>query len=308
MVDNEEQNEKTIKIGISQFSGDAPLVLAQEKFFKENNVKVELILTENVSIARKMYVDGDLDGMSDIWADTIFYSSRGYDPKIVFVLDYSASADALVSNQSDIINLKGKKIGVEGINTFSHIFVLQTLEKKGLFEKDVQFVDIPAQDICKALEERKIDAGHTWGPNKFNALQKGYKVLATGADVPGIITDVLVFNSEITEERPDDIQAIVKSVVQGREYLDNNREESLTILSNFLNMSQEELQDGFKGLHLLNLNDNIKAMQKSNETTSMYHSGEIIADFYLKNGQIRQVPDFDDIIVPKFVNSIASKK
>ena len=73
-------------------------------------------------------------------------------------------------------------------------------------------------------------------------------------------------------------------------------------------MSQVELRDGFNGLHLLNLDDNIKAMQKSNETTSLYHSGKIIANFYLKNRQIRQIPNFDDIIVSKFVDGLASNK
>ena len=113
--ENEEQNKKTIKIGLGQFSGNAPLVIAQEKFFKENNVKAELILMENASLAQKMYIDGDTDGRSDVWPDTIFYSSRGYDPKLVFVLDYSTSADALVSNQNDIMDLKGKKLELKAL-------------------------------------------------------------------------------------------------------------------------------------------------------------------------------------------------
>ena len=90
--------------------------------------------------------------------------------------------------------------------------MLQALAKAGLYEKDVQFENIPAQGILKALESKQIDAGHTWGPTKLVAIKKGHKILDTAEDVPGIIADVLIFNSKIVETRPQDIQVIVESI------------------------------------------------------------------------------------------------
>ena len=96
--------------------------------------------------------------------------------RLVWVFDNSGSADAIVGPQNTTIaDLNGKKIGIEGINTFSHIFVLQILAKAGLYEKDVQFENIPAQGILKALDNKQIDAGHTWGPTKFAALHPPWK-------------------------------------------------------------------------------------------------------------------------------------
>jgi NitT/TauT family transport system substrate-binding protein len=285
--------------------------LAADKFFKQNNVSVELILTENFPKAEELYLNGSVDGFSSVYTNTIFHNSEGINSRLVWVFDYSDTADAIVAlkNITTIADLKGKKIGIEGINSFSNIFVLQALANARLYEKDVQFEDMPAQDVLKALNNRQIAAGHTWGPTKLAAVQKGYRILATAKDVPGIIADVLIFNSKIVEKRPNDIQAIVRSIIEGKEYLDNNKEQSLQILSNFFNMSRQEVLEGFEGIRLLGLKDNVEAMNKSaadgSSNMTLYHSGDVIAKYLLDRGQIRQIPDFNEIIDPKFVHTTA---
>jgi hypothetical protein len=110
----------------------------------------------------------------------------------------------------------------------------------------------------------------------------------------------------VVDSRPGDIQAIVNSINQGKEYLDSSREESSLLLSNYFNMSLQEVQDGFEGIQILGLEDNVDAMNKSLDSgmTSLYHSGHVIAEYLLERGQIRQMPNFDEIIDPKFVNKI----
>jgi len=176
----------------------------------------------------------------------------------------------------------------------------------------------------RALDNKQIDAGHTWGPTKFAAIQNGYNVLATAKDVPGIISDVLIFNSKVVDERPDDIETIVKSINEGINYLHNNREKSSQALSNFFNMSRDEVQDGFEGIKILGLKENVQAMNMSTttstssssggggdddddddgNTTSLYPSGVIIAKYLLDRGQIRQIPNFDQIVDPRFVYAL----
>ena len=300
------QKTRPIRIAFSPWVGYAPLALAADKFFKENNVLVQSILTANQTKVEELYLKGSVDGIASVYTDTIFHNSEDVNSRLVWVWDYSDTADAIVGPQNiTMADLKGKKIGIEGINTFSHIFVLQALANAGLYEKDVQFEDIPAQDILKALNNKKIDAGHTWGPTKFAAMQNGYRILATAKDVPGIITDVLVFNSKIVESRPEDIKAVVKSIIQGKEYLDNNKEQALQVISNFLNISRQELQDGFEGIRVLGLKDNVEAMNKSSSSNmTLYHSGDLIAKYLLDRGQIRKMPDFEEIIDARFVDTI----
>ena len=138
---------------------------------------MELVVTENVSKAEELYLNGLVDGLSSTYTNTIFRNSEGVNSRLVWVIDYSGTADVIIGSENitTIADLKGKKIGVEGINTFSHIFVLQALAKAGLYEKDVQFENIPAQGILKALESKQIDAGHTWGPTSLLLLRRVIK-------------------------------------------------------------------------------------------------------------------------------------
>lgn len=306
-----QQETRPIRIACSEvWMGYVPLVMAVDRFFNENDVSVQLIQPENQTEAEELYLNGFVDGLCTIYTTTIFHNSEGANSRLVWVLDYSDTADVILgSPNTTIADLKGKKIGIEGLNTFSHIFVLQALAKAGLYEKNVQFENIAAQDMLKALNSKRIDAGHTYGPAKFAAIQNGYEILATARDVPAIIADVLIFNSKVAENRPKDIEAVVKSIIQGKVYFDNNKEKSLQVLSNFFNMSKEEVQDGFEGIQVLGLEDNVKAMNKSSggsssNRTTLYDSGNIIAKYLLDRGQIRQIPEFDEIIDPRFVYAI----
>ena len=53
---------------------------------------------------------------------------------------------------------------------------------------------------------------HTYEPFISDAVKKGFKILSTGANIPGVITNVLAFHSDILQQRPQDIQNIVKSI------------------------------------------------------------------------------------------------
>lgn len=301
------EEKEPIKIAINVWPGYASAFIAQEKgFFDRNGVDVELLLKDGYSEAQELYTNREVDGIFEVYTDTIFHNSEGIPTKVVYVSDYSDAGDVIIGKPefNSLADLKDKKVSIDGINSFSHLFVLTALEQSGLKESDMQFENIPAHDVLTALEEGRIDAGHTWEPVKSAAVEKGYKILGKAGDVPGIITDVLSFNSKIIKERPEDIQAIVKSLVEAQDYLKNNWDEGLQISADKEGMSKEEMEEGVNGVHLQGLNGNIKAFTKSDETTSLYGSGKMIAEFYLERGQLSSIPDFDEIVEPKFVNDI----
>jgi NitT/TauT family transport system substrate-binding protein len=182
--------------------------------------------------------------------------------------------------------------------------VLAALEKSGVKEHEVRFEVVPAMDVPMAMEKGIIDAGHTWEPAKTAAIKKGYKVLAEAQYVPGLITDVLVFNARVIKKRPDEIKAIVKSLLEARDFLYAHKEEAIKIMAKNEDMSEAEMQEGVSGVHHPDLKENLRAMQKSDETYSLFGSGKIIADFYLKRGQLSRLPNLDKIIEPRFVEEL----
>ena len=306
------EKKSSIKIAInSQWPGYAHTYIAREKkFFLNNNVKVDLIPTKDDVESRTLYTNNEVDGYFNVYGDIILSNSEGVFSKVVYIANYSDTGDVIICKPEfdSLSDLKGKKIGIEGINTFSHIFVLSAIENEGLEEYDVNFSNVFARDVLNSIEQGRIDAGHTWEPTKSDALKKGYKILGKAGDVPGIITDVLAFNPKIIKQRPDDIQAIVKSILEARDFLHTNREEALRIIAPLEDMTKDDMDIGIKGVKQPDLKENEAAMKETEKTTSLHTSGKIIADFYLKRGQLSSIPDFNEIIEPRFVNELAAER
>jgi len=300
--------EKTpIKIGINAWPGIAHAYLAQEKgFFRKNDVEVELVFREEYSKIIEDYNNGRVHGNLEVFVDAILQDAGGIDSKVVYVPDYSETGDVIMGKPefNSLLDLKGRKVSIEGINSFSHLFVLTALEKAGLKEAQIQFEIVPAQEVLKALEEGRIDAGHTWEPTKSAAIKKGFRIIAQAKDITGMITDVLVFKAKFVKERPGEIKAIVKSLLEARDFLYAHKEEAIKIMAKNEDMPEAEMQEGISGVHHPDLKENLKAMQRSTDTTSLYGSGAIICEFYLKRGQLSRLPDLDKIIEPRFVEEL----
>lgn len=307
-----------IKLGINIWATDFLPFIAQEKgFFENNDVNVQLTLVPDYLQMIDGYYAGQFDGIMGVYADVIFQHSQGTDSRVVFAVDYSDTADAIVGkrNGNDTIvtstnyslaEVQGKKIGVQGINSFSHLFILKALEKAGLNEGDVEFVDVPAQNVTQALEKGEIIAGHTYEPYTSEALKKGYKILFTAGSIPGLINTVLAFRSDVVEQRPQDIQAIVKSLVEAEDYYKNNKADALKIMSLKSGISVSDIVDGFNGIRILSLSDNINTAMnsKSNDTASLYVTGNEISNFFVDRGQISDLPDIAKIIDPVFAEAL----
>jgi NitT/TauT family transport system substrate-binding protein len=298
--------EKTpIKIALNPWAGYAHAFVAKEKgMFEKNGAYVELIYVEDYSEMQRMYDNGEIDGVFAVYPDAIYKSASGIGAKLVYVADYSETADSIVGKMEldSLAGLKGKKVSVDSINSFSHMFVLKALEKAGLGEGEVQFEVVPAQDVPAALESGRIDAGHTWEPFKSTVLANGYKVLANAKDTPGVIVDVLLIKPRMIEDRPEEVKALVKSLFEARSFVLTNRNEALEIMARNEKTSVEDMAAGLAGIHQPDVAENIAAMSKAN-SDSLYASGDYIIEFYLDRGQISKRPDLNEIIEPKFVES-----
>lgn len=300
----EESTKTPIKIAINEWPGYAHAFIAQEKgFFEKNGVDVELVFDRDYTSSQQRYIDGEVHGVFEVLPDTMFRNTEGLPSKVVYLMDYSESGDVIVGSVNSIEELKGKTIGVEGINSFSHIFALRTIESFGMTEGDVFFEIVLAQDVVKRLDEGTIQAGHTWEPTKSEAVEKGYKVLANAGDFPYLVTDVLVFNEIIIQERPDDIQKIVKSMFEAQEFQKSNPTESIRIMAEAEGMSEDAMLDGVNAVFMTDIYENIKVMNPSNDPT-LKNAIDEIAKFYLERGQISYKPTFDELVESKFVNAL----
>lgn len=296
-------NDEPIRIQLSEWSPYDHVFIAKEKgIFEKNGVNVEITYDQQYITALNKYARGEMDGIFMSMTDVIYETAAGHPTKLVYITDYSVFGDVIVS-KFNLADLKNKKIGVDGFGTFSHLFILKTLELNGMSEKDIEFVIIPAPETLDALEENRIDAGHTWGITRALAIEKGYNVIATVEPFPYLITSGLAFNAETIEKRPEDIQKVVNSLVEAREFFYSNQEESIQIMAAGVNQNVDEYKKrDFDGGHFINIAENKKLMNLTDG--HLVNSVNEVSNFFFKLGQISHIPDIDDLVDPQFVNRI----
>lgn len=300
-------SEKPIDLALTLWVPNFIAYIAQEKgYFDKNNVDVNITLVQDYAKAVRGYTNGEYDGMFIVYSDALIQNSEGIDTKVVYNIDTSYDADAIIGNVENLSEVKGKKVGVEGINSFSHIFMLRSLENVGLSEADVEFVSILAQDIPEALTNKEIVAGHVYEPFILEGVKKGFNILSTGADIPGTITNVLAFHADLVEQRPNDIYNIIKSLIEAKEDYDKNPEQDIEIMSSKSGLNRDLIIDGLNNVKFLDLsyNDRYSMNPQLNETSSLYTSGNSISKFYTERGVISEYPNIDNLVEPKFVNDL----
>lgn len=301
-------NKKPLTIVFNVWPGYSHAFIAQEKgFFQKNGVHVELILTQDYSEAQKTYNSGETDGIFEAFTDTMAHNVFQELPtKAVYVADYSDEGDVIIGKNSlnSLSGLKGKKIGVDGLESFSYLFVATALEQVGVRQSDVTFVDVPVFGILEALETGRIDAGHAWEPIKSQALDAGYKQLGKAGDMPGLITDVLAFKLSVIEERPEDILAVIKSILEARDFVVSNRAEAIAIMSKNEKMSEAEMDSGISAIYLLDWRDNYTAFTYAPGFESLYGTVRQASRFWRAQGLIKTDLDGTKFVYPQFIREL----
>ena len=296
--------DNSVKITMHLWPGYYHSFIAQERgFFQDEGVNVELVINENIDDNLQYFKEGKADAAFGLQSDAMLLFAEGVPLKIVYITDFSNGGDVIVSKLDikTIADLKGKTVSVDKLNGFNHIFLVELLRINGLSESDVTVVPLIASEVPEALKDGRIDAGQTWEPYESQAIDDGYRKLASSAEVPGIITDVLMFHSKFVEERPDDVKKIIIALDRALEYRDRDQLRSYKIMSDATGASPSSLKKTVQGNTFPNLEENKEAFTESEKLTSLFYSGKIISDFFIDKGIISAPINLKDLLATEII-------
>lgn len=288
-----------LRVAWSLWPGVYPMVIAAEKgFFEKHGVQVEPIFYSSYGEQLPALASGKLDGaglaLNDVLLDRV-----AEEVKVVVITDNSDGADQIVA-LSEIISaddLRGKKIGfVKG--SYSEFFVREMLIQKGILPSDITFVEVPPEDVPDAIPDA-IDIGHTYEPFSSQARAKGYNVIFSSADTPGLLVDVIVFRKSVTQERPEDVRAFVAAWFEAVEFWHDNPVEGNAIIAEVTGLNPEDIST--EGVKIFDLVANLNAFNVGNDTTSVYFTGQKAQDFLISTGDISRLIKIDEILDPSFL-------
>lgn len=223
----------------------APVWIADSKgYFQKEGLKVKI---EQFDSGKASFIAmlnrKDIDICTVAQTPIMFHSFTRNDFVITAAMVYSendvkilAREDKGVKTSSD---LRGKKVGLTK-GTTGHFFLDLFLTHKGIGFSAVEAIDLHPSELPKALTAGRVDAICTWEPHILNAK----KLLGQKAHVlpsHGFYREDFYFvaKGQFMKNNPEALKRFLKAIEKGEEFIKENKEESINLVSQRLKLDKE---------------------------------------------------------------------
>ncbi len=205
-----QRDPKQLRIGIKPWVGYTPLAVAQELDLCPP-LSLQFVPIAALNDARQTLLRGEIDVAMWLVDTHVLNRSNDIRTKVVLQLDVSLTADAIVArgNIKKLANLIGKTVAYQN-DEASYFLLLALCERYGIDDLLITLVPTTAKGAADLFVRGEVDAAATYDPHLSKALQvKGTHRLASGADVPGKIVDVLTVDEQYLGAHRDNVKALI---------------------------------------------------------------------------------------------------
>ena len=293
--------EAKVAVGISGWTGFAPLTLAKEAgIFKKNglDVSIKKIPQKDRHLA---IASGDIQCAATTVETWIVWNAAGVATTQIFQLDKSYGADGMVVKPgiSKISDLKGKTVAADAPGTAPYFGLAWMLKKNGLTLKDVKIVSLSPQAAANAMIAGTdgVDAAMTYEPylGAVRAKPEAGKIIATTLDYP-MVMDTFGCSPKFLSENPKAAKALADSYFEALEMIQKEPKKSFEIMGADVKQSGEAFEASSKYLRWQDRAANQKFFAGEHATFS-----KEAADLLLEAGIIKSLPDMGKLADTRFI-------
>ncbi len=293
--------ETPVAIGISGWTGFAPLTLAKEaglfkKFGLDVSIKKIPQKDRHLAIA-----SGDVQCAATTVETWVVWNANGVATTQIFQLDKSYGADGMVVKPSitKIADLKGKTVAASAPGTAPYFGLAWMLKKNGLLVKDVKVVTLEPQAAANAMiaGNADLDAAMTYEPylSAVRAKPEAGRIIATTLDYP-MVMDTFGCTPKFLKENPKAAKALADGYFAALDMIKADPKKSFEIMGADVKQSGEAFE---KSQAYLRWQDRA-ANQKFFAGEHAQFSKES-ADLLLEIGIIKQIPDLKALADTQFI-------
>jgi len=300
-MDAAHAQETKVAIGISGWTGFAPLTLAKEAgIFKKNGLDVSLkkIPQKDRHLA---IASGDVQCAATTVETWVVWNANGVATTQIFQLDKSYGADGMVVKPAiaKMADLKGKTVAASAPGTSPYFALAWMLKKNGMSVKDVKVVNLEPQAAANAMIAGTdgIDAAMTYEPylGAVRAKPEAGKIIATTLDYP-MVMDTFGCTPKFLAENPKAAKALADSYFDAVEMIQKEPKKSFEIMGADVKQSGEAFEASSKYLRWQDRAANQKFFAAEHAAFS-----KEAADLLLEAGIIKSLPDMGKLADTKFI-------
>nr|WP_245247612.1 ABC transporter substrate-binding protein [Tianweitania sediminis] len=289
-----------VAIGISGWTGFAPLTLAKEAgLFEKNglNVEIKKIPQKDRHLA---VASGAIQCAATTVETFMIWNANGVPIKQLFQLDMSYGADGMVvrNETGSIADLKGKTIAASAPGTSPYFVLAWMLDANGLSLDDVNVVNLEPSAAAQAFVAGQNDAAMTYEPylSTVRDNPSAGKIIATTLDYP-IVMDTFGCTPDFIEANPEAVKALAKSYYEALEMIETDQAKAYEIMGADVKQSGEDFGKSASFLKWQDAEANKAFMEKG------------IEEFYAKAGPllekigiIKSIPETSTLIDTSWMN------
>ncbi|MBA3774516.1 MAG: ABC transporter substrate-binding protein [Ramlibacter sp.] len=293
--------ETKVAVGISGWTGFAPLTLAKEAgIFKKNglDVSIKKIPQKDRHLA---IASGDVQCAATTVETWIVWNANGVATTQIFQLDKSYGADGMVvkPNIAKISDLKGKTVAASAPGTAPYFTLAWMLKKNGLSVKDVKVVNLEPQAAANAMIAGTdgIDAAMTYEPylSAVRAKPEAGKIIATTLDYP-MVMDTFGCTPKFLGENPKAAKALADSYFEAVDMIRRDPKKSFEIMGTDVKQSAEAFEKSAAYLRWQDREANLKFFSAEHAAFS-----KEAAELLMEAGIIKQQPDMGKLADTRFI-------
>ena len=292
--------ETKVAIGISGWTGFAPLTLAKEAgIFKKNglDVTIKKIPQKDRHLA---IASGDIQCAATTVETWIVWNANGVATKQIFQMDKSYGADGMAVRPDirRIADLKGKRVAASAPGTAPYFTLAWFLKKNGLSVKDVNVVNLEPQAAANAfVTGQDISAAMTYEPylSTVRAKPDSGRIIATTLDYP-MIMDTFGCTPKFLSENPKAARALADSYFEAVAMIEREPKKSFEIMGADVKQTAEQFEASQKYLRWQDKAANQKFFAGEHAQFS-----KEAAQLLLEVGIIKSIPDVAAIVDTQFI-------
>src|SRR5262245_26474419 len=291
--------EAKVAIGISGWTGFAPLTLAREAgIFKANglDVSIKKIPQKDRHLA---IASGDVQCAATTVETWVVWNASGVATKQIFQLDKSYGADGMAvrNDIASIKDLKGKTVAASAPGTAPYFTLAWFLKKNGLSVKDVTVVNMEPGPAAQAFVAGQNDAAMTYEPylSKVREAPDKGKIIATTLDYP-MVMDTFGCTPKFLSENAKAAQALANSYFEALDMIAKDQAKAYEIMGADVKQSGEQFGNSARYLRWQD-----KAANQKFFAGDFLAFNKDAAELLLEIGIIKAVPKVEDLFDASFI-------
>lgn len=276
-----DKKTEILKIGISPWPGNEPLVLGVEKGFYDN-LDLRIVRYATPSESFRALRDGIVDVASFTADEVLHYAEVRDKPKMFLVLDISNGADAIVAKPEikSIGDLKGKRVYVESTALGNYVIKRSMDFSENISIQDVEVSTVELGKHLKDYKDGKVDALVTYEPFLTQLLDEGAHILFDSTQIPQEIVDVIVTDNETLINRQEALMKLVDGWYKTLDYINSNKKIAMAEMALYENISAQDFEVAYDKLIIPSRDETLKMLSTDNGTfkTALQRLSELMLE------------------------------